>query len=262
MASVLLTRPRLRSSDADELHRGLRTAGIAILELPMIRFEWPDNFIEIDRHLAEASRGEFDAIMLSSPTAVNFFEARARELGLLDAIRITSKFGAVGAATAKELLGLGIDTAFPVPTHSGASQLAASLQEHTLAGKRVLLLQSQIGLDTLQHGLREIGAEPIRVTLYRTEGPSLADAARLVHVLESEARPSVVAFSSPSAVHNFVRVLAEMSSGALRSLPALAVIGETTAKAVEESLHHRPEIVARKSDQASLAEDIIRYLQS
>lgn len=260
MASVLLTRPRLRSSSSDGLHHSLRTAGIAILELPMIRFEWPEDFSELDRLLTEASHGAFHAIVLSSPTAVNFFEARARELGLLDAIRSTSNFGAVGAATAKELSELGIQTTLPVPTQAGSNQLAAILQEDQLAGRRVLLLQSQIGLDTLHHALKEIGAEPERVTLYRTEGPSLADAARLVHVLESDERPNVIAFFSSSAVHNFVRVLAEMASGALRALPALAAIGETTAKAIEESLHRRPEIVARKSDQMSLAEDIIRYL--
>ncbi len=261
MASVLLTRPRLRSSPDDELHRILSSGGVAIQELPMIRFEWPSDLAELDAAFLDAANGAFDAVILSSPTAVNFFEARARKLGILDSLRATAQFGAVGVATSSELSELGMRIRFPIPARAGASQLAAMLLKHDLFGKRVLLLQSQIGLETLYYALTEIGAEATRVTLYRTEGPTLSDAARLLMLLESENPPNVIAFFSPSAVRHFIRVLAEMASAMLRQLPAIATIGETTAKAIEEALHRRPEIVARKADQASLAEDILRYLQ-
>jgi uroporphyrinogen-III synthase len=105
------------------------------------------------------------------------------------------------------------------------------------------------------------GALPERVTLYLTSGPTLEDGARLLRLMESEARPDVIAFFSPSSVIYFVRTLAEMASGLLRNLPALACIGETTAKAVEETLHRRAEIIARKANQASLASDILTYLK-
>ena len=252
----------MRSSEGDELHRILHGAGIAIEELPMIRFEWPVELRELDLALNRAARGEFEAILLSSPTAVNFFEERARELGLFEPLRHAARFGTVGAATAKELALLKIETAIPVPNHGGSQKLAAILAESNLAGSRVLLLQSNIGLDVLELALRELGATPERVTLYYTEGPSVADAARLVKLLESDARPDVIAFFSPSAVHQCIRALAEMSSGLLHRLPALAAIGETTARAIEDTLHRRPEIVARKADQESLATDILHFLQT
>jgi uroporphyrinogen-III synthase len=261
MPKVLLTRPRVRSSEGDELHRILLEAGITIEELPMLRFESPADCRELDQALHYAAQGEFDAVLLSSPTAVNVFEERTRELGLLEMFRQTVRFGAVGQATAKELTALGIEKAFPIPMHAGSHELAAILSEYNLAGSRVLLLQSNIGLEVLEDALVKMGAIPERVTLYYTEGPSVADAARLVKLLEGDARPDVIAFFSPSAFQNFARALAEMGTEILRNLPALASIGETTAHAVEESLHRRPEIVARKADQASLANDIVQYLR-
>jgi len=245
----------------DELHRMLSIAGITIEELPMLRFEFPADCSQLDAVLHRAAQGEFDYIILSSPTAVNFFEERAREAGMFDAIVRTAKFGAVGGATASELTLLGIETKLPIPMRGGSAELATLFSRETVTGKHVLLLQSQIGLETLERALVEIGAVPERVTLYHTEGPSLGDAARLIKLLESEARPDVIAFFSPSAFAHFIRVLAEMASGLLRHLPAIACIGETTAKSVEESLRRRPEIIARKADQTSLAEDIIRYLK-
>lgn len=265
MPSVLLTRPLLQSSGEDTLHVLLTQSGITVLELPMLNFELPPETEELDAALHRASRGEFHAIILSSPTAVHFFKERAGDLGLLDALQIMARFGAVGRATADALEALGCDIALPIPIHAGSHHLVAMLAQHDLAGKPILLLQSQLGLEILEHSLSELGAEPHRVTLYYTNGPKLADSARLLHLLEIPAggipRPDVIAFFSPSAVSYFVRSLAEMGSDHLRNLPPLAAIGETTAKAVEEALRRRPEIVARKADQKSLAEDILKFLQ-
>ncbi|MDP4200333.1 MAG: uroporphyrinogen-III synthase [Bacteroidota bacterium] len=260
MSSVLLTRPQLRSSGEDVIHTTLKGAGVIVLEIPMIRFELPRETDDLDAVLVRASHGAYHAIVLSSPTAVYFFNERVRELGLLDAIRITARFGAVGRATSDALELLGFEISLPIPIHAGSHQLAAMLSARDLTGKPILLLQSQIGLEILEHSLRELGAQPERQTLYYTKGPSLGDAARLLHLLEGPSRPDVIAFFSPSAVSYFVTALAEMGAEHIRKLPALATIGETTAKAVEETLRRRPEIVARKANQQSLAEDILDYL--
>jgi uroporphyrinogen-III synthase len=260
MPIVLLTRPSLHSNKQDELHRLLFAAGITVQELPMLHFELPRVTTDLDNALARAARGDFAYIILSSPASVHFFEAHTRDLELLGALRAGGRFGAVGKATAEELAARGFAVELPIPSSGGSHQLAAVLSTRDLDGKPLLLLQSQIGLDVLEHSLRELGAMPERVTLYYTKGPTLGDAARLLHLLESPVRPDVIAFFSPSAVSHFIHSLAEMASGLLRDLPALACIGETTAKAVEESLHRRPEIVARKADQVSLAQDILIYL--
>jgi uroporphyrinogen-III synthase len=238
----------------------LRAAGVEIVELPMLNFEMTRETEELDLAFQAAARGEYHAIVLSSPTAVHFFVEHANELGLATALKLKAKLAAVGRATSDALAVFGYETELPVPAHAGSHQLAAMLAESGVAGKRILLLQSQLGLDILEHALTEAGAMVERVIMYYTKGPSLGDSARLLNMLEGKKRPEVIAFFSPSAVMYFIRSLAEMNSALIRDLPALATIGETTAKAVEETLRRRPEIVARKSDQKSLAEDILTYL--
>ncbi len=222
----------------------------------MISFSLPPDLSELDSNLNRAAKGEFDSIILSSPTAVLFFEQRSQELGMLDALRNNARFAAVGEATAGELTRLGFEIHFPIPSEGGSEEFISSFSKRDLAGKRILLLQSQIGLNTLENALREIGALPERVTLYYTNGPTPADAARLIKLLQSNDRPGVIAFFSPSAVTNFAQTLA--GTGLLDNLPALAAIGKTTAQAIEEILHSTAEIVAPKADQASLAREIIR----
>jgi uroporphyrinogen-III synthase len=256
---VLLTRPRIRASDDDELHRILNGAGIIIEEIPMISFSLPPVLTELDSALHRASRGEFDSIILSSPTAVYFFEQRSRQLGLIDAIRKNTPFGAVGEATAEELRRLGFEIQFPIPTEGGSRELIQLLSKSDLAGKHVLLLQSQIGLNTLEDVLREIGALPERVTLYYTNSPTPTDAARLIALLQSNDRPDVIAFFSPSAVTNFAQTLA--GTGLLDNLPTLAAIGNTTAQSIQETLHRMPEIVSPKADMTSMASEIVEYLR-
>ena len=258
---VLLTRLDPFSTGESETHTILRRAGAAVKELPMINFALPTDTTELDKVLMRASVGEFAAIVLSSPTAAHFLALRANELGLVGELRKRGAFGAVGNATAAAMLQHGFQITLPIPSSGGSAQLSALLAEQNLSDKPVLLLQSQIGLGVLEGALAEIGAEAERVTLYHTMGPRVEDLARLLHYLEYDP-PAVIAFFSPSAVTHFTRALAEMASGLLHNLPALACIGETTAKAVEEALHRRPEIVARKADQRTLGEGILHYLDS
>jgi uroporphyrinogen-III synthase len=261
MPKVLLTRPRQRTHKNDTLHRTLMQSGVQVLELPMLNFELPRDTGSLDQAIERAATGEYAYVILASPTAVHFLHDRAEEIGFLEALQHSGSFGAVGHATAEEAIRCGFRVELPIPASAGSHQLAAMLGGYKLIGSPILLLQSQLGLDVLDNALSEMGAQADRETLYYTKGPTLGDSARLLHLLESGSTPDVIAFFSPSSVMYFIRTLAEMASGLIRMLPPIACIGETTAKAVEEALHRRPEIVARKADQASLAEDILAYLR-
>lgn len=260
MPKVLLTRPAQRQHKDDTLHRTLQSAGVQVLELPMLNFEMPRETSLLDAALSQIAAGQYRYVILASPTAVHFLYEHAQETGVYEAVRESGRFGAVGQATAEELDRCGFQVDLPIPPSAGSHQLAAMLAGYDLVGQPLLLLQSQLGLDTLEHALTQMGAIVERETLYYTKGPTLGDSARLLHLLESGSGPDVIAFFSPSSVMYFIRTLAEMSSGLIRTLPPIACIGETTAKAVEEALHRRPEIVARKADQSSLAQDILAYL--
>ncbi len=256
---VLLTRPCVRSSDEDELHRVLNGAGIIIEEIPMISFSLPPDLTELDFTLQRASHGTFDSIILSSPTAVYFLEMHVRKLGLLNEMQRNVRFGAIGEATANALIHIDFEIQFPIPAEGGSEELSQMLAKYDIAGKRILLPQSQIGFDTLSDTLRKLGALPERVTLYYTNGPTPDHAAGLVSLMQSDNRPDVIAFFSPSAVTHFAQTLA--GTILLDNLPTLAAIGKTTAQAIKEILRRTPEIIAPKAAMTSMANEILEYLR-
>lgn len=262
MPSVLLTRPVARSGEEQPLNTILTQAGVRVIELPMLRFGLPRNLDELDQALVRMANGNYDYVILTSPTAVDFFQQRVEDLEMPKDKLHAVRFGTVGFATAERLAELGYTTSLPVPHVAGWREFVRAIDTPMVEGRRVLLLQSQIGLEALDHAFHQMGAITERVVLYITKGPSLGDAARLLTLFESPEKPDVVAFFSPSSVAFFITALAEMNSAMLRTLPAIACIGETTAREVEERLRRRPEIVARKADQESLARDILLYLHS
>jgi uroporphyrinogen-III synthase len=266
MARILLTRPskRLRNED-NSFVAILRENNHEVIELPMIHMAYPSDMHELDNSLQKLAAKEYDHAILSSPTAIEFFHERAEQLGLVDAIQSAITFVTVGAVSAKKLEEFGYQLGLPLPSHgAGAAELLKSLRTFDLTGKRVLLLQSQMGIRIMERAFEMVGAIPERVILYETTGPSLHDAAKLLQYLEGSdgAIPDVIAFFSPSAVEFFVQTLSQMSVGLLHTLPALAAIGETTAFEMRIRAGKAPEIIARKANQESLANDIIVYLSS
>ncbi|MBS1903152.1 MAG: uroporphyrinogen-III synthase [Bacteroidetes bacterium] len=265
MPSVILTRPIQRLDADNTFSTLLKDAGISVLELPMITISLPKALESLDTALYRLAQAQYTYCVLSSPTAIEFFHQRVLELGLYESISATIGFATVGEKSAAKLESYGYRVAIPLPhQNAGAAALLIEMRKFDLRGKPTLLLQSQIGLVVLHRALEMCGAEIDRVTLYETTGPNLRDAALLMHHLEApiEERPRVVAFFSPSAVESFVTTIVEMGSQIRQELPALAAIGETTALEIKLLLRRDADIVARKANQESLANDIIQYLRS
>jgi uroporphyrinogen-III synthase len=242
----------------------LQAEGIAVIEIPMITIAYPADIHALDNVLIRLAKNEFDYCVLSSPTAVEYFHTRAVDLGIQEAICSSVGFSTVGAKSAERLADFGYKLAVPLPhQNAGAAALLTSLRTFDIRNKKTLILQSQIGMAVLARAFEMCGAVIERAVLYETTGPTLHDSARLLQLLEADEseRLSLIAFFSPSAVEFFVQTLAEMGLSHLSSLPALAAIGETTAKEIELLLRRRPEIVARKANQESLAQDILQYLK-
>jgi uroporphyrinogen-III synthase len=242
----------------------LQSEGIEVIEVPMVRLDFPPDTRNLDCVLGRLAKKEFDYVVLTSPTAVEFFHERISDLGLSDIIREQAKFGTVGQKSAGKLFHFGYTLELPLPNqNAGAAELLIALRTMNLRGKRVLLLQSQIGMKVMERAFEMVGAETERETLYQTSGPSLYDSAKLMQLLEVQDGVPVdaVAFFSPSAAESFVRTIQEMGVDHLYKLPTLAAIGETTAFEIGMRLRRRPEIVARKSNQESLAQDIIAYIK-
>ncbi len=264
MPKVLLTRPFQRIADDNSFSFTLQSNGVDVVEIPMITIDYPKDTTTLDLSLKRLAEKEFDYCVLTSPTAIEYFHSKVTDLGIADAIRSSVGFATIGTKSAEKLSQFGYKLALPLPhQNAGAAALLISLRTFDIRGKKTLILQSQIGMVVLTRAFEMCGAEVERKVLYETTGPSLHDSARLLQLFEADltGRPDIIAFFSPSAVEFFVRTLAEMGTSHLSSLPTLAAIGETTAKEIELLLRRRPEIVARKANQESLAEDILNYLK-
>jgi uroporphyrinogen-III synthase len=266
MASVILTRPKDRLAPSENFFRAiLDDRGIRTIELPMIRVTLPEDTRDLDCALSKLAKGGYDHAVLASPTAVEFFHERVTDLGLAEDIQKRIGFATVGAKSGEKLTSLGYQLKFPLPAQgAGAAALLKTLRTYDLRGTKTLLLQSQIGIVVLERAFEMVGSKTERVTLYETLGPAIADAARLVQLLEGsqDARPEVIAFFSPSAVEQFAKALRELNRDVLDDLPTLAAIGETTAFEIAMRLNRKADIVARKADQKSLAEDIVSWLEA
>jgi uroporphyrinogen-III synthase len=264
MASVIITRPKERLAPGENFFRALLDErGIRTIELPMIRVSFPDDTRDLDCSLSKLAKGGYDQAVLASPTAIEFFHERVTDLGIAEEIQKRIGFATVGAKSGDKLTSLGYRLAFPLPAQAaGAASLLITLRTFDLRGTKTLLLQSQIGIKVLERAFEMVGSETERVTLYETSGPTLADAARLVQLLEAPdgERPDVIAFFSPSSVEQLAIVLRELNRDVLGRLPALAAIGETTAYEIAMRLNRTADIVARKADQKSLAEDIVKWI--
>jgi uroporphyrinogen-III synthase len=264
MPKVLLTRPVQRTGEDNSFSSVLKAEGVDVIEIPMITIAYPQNATALDDALGRLAKKEFAYCVLASPTAIEFFHTKVTELGITEAIKNSVGFATIGAKSAAKLEEFGYRITVPLPSqNAGAAALLISLRTFDIRGKKTLILQSQIGMAVLVRAFEMCGAEIERKVLYETSGPSLHDAARLLQLFEvpESERLNVITFFSPSAVEFFVRTLAEMGVSHLANLPALAAIGETTAKEIELLLRRRPEIVARKANQESLAKDILEYLQ-
>lgn len=264
MASVILTRPSARlTPDENFFTSMLAERGIKTIELPMIRVTLPDDTRDLDCALSKLAKGGFDHAVLASPTAVEIFHERLTEQGLVQDVQKQVGFATVGAKSGEKLTSFGYRLDFPLPSQgAGAAALLTTLRTYDLRGKKTLLLQSQIGINVLARAFEMVGSETERVTLYETLGPSVADAVRMVHLLEEtgDKKPAVIAFFSPSAVEQFAIALRELNRDLIGKLPALAAIGETTAFEIAMRLDRRADIVARKADQKSLAEDVVAWI--
>lgn len=224
---VLVTRPK---EQAGELSRALEDLGAEVIEAPMIRIAPPEDTAPLDAACAAAAT--FDWIVFASANAVDAFMRRLVASAGIRALG-TARLCAVGPATSARLetWGVKIDAQ---PAEYRAEAVASELARHgSLAGARVLLPRADIGRDVIATDLGQRGARVTEVIAYRTEttNPEL-DGIPDVRRLLLENRLDIVTFTSPSAVHNMVRLLGDEAAPDLLNAITVAAIGPTTADAL------------------------------
>jgi len=236
---IVVTRASAR---AGTLADRLREAGADVLEMPATRISPLDASL---LHDAIRRLAEYEHVLFTSQTAVDFFWNALRQSSLdaraLAGLTVT----AIGPATAEALVSHGIAPDV-IPDRFVAEGVVEALRDR-VSGARMLYPAAEGGRDVLPEGLRAAGATVDVVHIYRSEpikGTVPSDVVDLV------------TFTSASTVTGYVDAVGADRS---RRSPA-ATIGPITSEAARAA----GITVAIESPSASipaLVEAIVQYYQ-
>jgi len=249
---IVITRAH---DQVDEFARHLQELGADVLFLPMVRFLDPEDTRDLDR--AIGSLGEFDWLVFTSANAVRFFVKRCRSMGRsLERLPSTRgpRIAAVGSATRAAVEAERLPVAL-VPREFSGITLAAELAAE-VAWKSVLLPRSDRAANDLPSTLRAAGANVTDVVAYHTAETENVDPAVRAALLGGEA--DAVTFFSPSAFHNFARVLGDSALHEIGTRLAFAAVGPVTAAAIRGA-DLVVAVEAAEATSASLAAALERY---
>lgn len=213
---------------AAELASALQECGAVPILYPCIEIAPPGDYAPLDAALRDASRGEYDWLVLTSANTVMILNQRLEALGinLAGALKVAS----VGPATvqsAERLLGTPTSL---IPEKFVAEALAEALSPEQ--GTRILLPQADQARPVLAQSLIASGAAVKVIEAYRTvRGSGGADVPQMLARREIDA----ITFTSASTVTNFAARMVD-EGGSLDDCDAvyIACIGPITAEAVHE----------------------------
>jgi uroporphyrinogen III methyltransferase/synthase len=195
---VVVTRARAQASGFAATLRGL---GAEVVELPAIRIE-PRIETEEVRKVAGAL-GIYELICLTSPNGVRLLFEAMENAGVDARALAGVTVAAIGPGTARALADRGV-LADVVPERFVAEGLIEALEDHEVAGARVLVARAAEARDVLPDALRERGAEVDVVALYETVREQPGD-----DEIEAAQSADYVTFTSSSTVTNLTEALGD-----------------------------------------------------
>jgi uroporphyrinogen III methyltransferase / synthase len=219
---VLLTRAL---EDAQQLRPLLEKEGAIVSALPAIQRVPPPDWGPVDDALRTLHR--YDWLAFTSRHAVHGVSSRLSEIGVAAALPPSVKVAASGPATSGAIVAAGW-RADCLAEAGGAQALAEGLAAVGVRSSRILVPGSDLMRPALRDLLTAAGAIVETVTVYRTIPPERNSAA-----LEGlrHGQIDIIVLASPSAVRN----LMELAGREVVAKARLVCIGQTTARAVEES---------------------------
>jgi len=224
VTKVVITRSKKGNA---ELARSLEVLGFKPVPIDTIEFLPPEDWSTVDAGLNRL--GEFDWILFTSPTGVEFFEQRMRALSLPVPWRGKPAVAAVGEKTSAALQKEGIGADF-VPSTFLTRALAEQLPRER--GKRLLLLRADIADPKVVATLERSGFIVTDLTIYRTSSVAEGDGKAMEPALRGA---DAIVFASPSAVEAFMTRLGKPATASGLTKRLLAVcIGPVTATAARE----------------------------
>jgi len=250
---LLVTRQREQAGPLVDL---LEADGAEVSLLPLIDLRLPDDCSALDD--AIDSLATFSWTLFTSPSAVDFFFSRLHQRSRDARAFAGCSIAAVGQATADQLRNRGIEPDL-IPDDQSQDGLIDAFAEISVEDRQILFPASSLARSKLVEQLEQRGAQVTRATAYENRCP---DPATLeVPPDLAEERFDAILFASPSAVANFTAVLGDERGRRTLSQVAIACIGPTTARAVEE-LGFTVAILPDESSIPALAQSIRAHFEA
>ncbi len=238
---IAVTRNREQAGFLVEM---LASRGADVIEFPTIEVKPLDDLSGLEKAISEIE--SFHWIFLTSRNAVTVFFDKLKEMGLPRESLTGIGFAAVGPATAGCLESYGIKPEL-VPDEFVAEGLVEASARTGVSGKKILLPSAAGARDVLAGGLRDLGADVVRINTYHSVKPESAPAKRVRAVKEAD----VITLTSSSTAENLFSLVPDISS-------IYACIGPATADTVRK-LGREPHIIAGEYTLAGLVDAIVDY---
>lgn len=248
--TILTTRSRVQSEGFSAL---LEEQGAGVVELPAIRFAYPDDLRAIDKAINNLKN--FDWMIFTSAIGAKYFFDRVivlkkdiRKIGNL-------KIAAIGPATASGIEKYFLKVDFQ-PTEFVAETFFKEFRaKYGLKGKNILLARSDKARDYLVDQLAKSGCRVESLVAYETLSEKNYSGQALQKIKKGEIDLAV--FTSSSTVDNFFRVY--KSKG--RPNFKIASIGPITSAALAKK-GFAPDIEAREYTINGIMKAILKYYEA
>lgn len=238
------TRPEGQSHELAQL---LADAGAETIEMPLIKIQPAELSAEVKKWLANLE--DFEWLVFTSPNGVRYFFENLGNQKIPGSLRIA----VVGSKTEKTVNQYGYQAAFVNPGNTGEDFAEAFIQiikgEETKP--KVLLALGNLARNVIQNKLNK-DANCFRINVYETVSPESVDE----NVLEkiNKKKYSMIIFTSPSGIENFLKLTADIDTKTLR----IACIGEITARSAKNN-GIEPVVVASEATAKGLVQSIIQF---
>lgn len=191
----------------------------------------------------------FDAIIFTSANAVNF--ALQANSGKIDPFK-HHRIAAIGQATAKVLLSVGLKVDLLPNTGFNSEALLALPELLAVRGRKFLIVRGEGGLEDLGNHLKMRGALVEYLEVYKRIKPACDN--REVLQLLRHGGLDVITVTSGEGLHNLIKMLGEPALPKVLSIP-LVVVSERI-KAIAKAMNFRRVMVADSPGDAAVLEKI------
>ena len=243
---IVVTRTR---EQAGTLSKELAELGADVIELPVIRFEHPEDKLGFAENVACAH--EYDWLVFTSPNGVSkFFDAfysihdDARCLG-------KPKIAAIGPGTVSKLkeYHIGCDL---LPEKYVAEGLVAAFKKEDIENLTIMVIKPEQSRDVVSTGLQAMGAIVDDCIAYRTIAETEDPTGAVAKLREQGA--DVITFTSASTAEHYFALDIPWPVGCVAGS-----IGPVTSEALTE-LGHAPAFEAKQHDIPGLVKAIRKHL--